>query len=137
MKVLSYRPELCVGCHVCEEVCSHTWFKVTDVEKSRIRIQITEEGPLQAVHCVQCGDCIQVCPTEALYRDRRGIVRFRKNLCVGCLSCVGFCSYEAMFMHPDEEEPFNCIACGLCVKECPAEALAIIDVEEPAVTEER
>ena len=38
MKVLSYNPELCVGCYICEEVCSDTWFKVTDTEESSIRI---------------------------------------------------------------------------------------------------
>jgi Fe-S-cluster-containing dehydrogenase component len=128
MKVLSYDPELCVGCHICEEVCSDTWFKVTDVEKSSIRIlEEGENADLSAVFCNQCGACIEVCPTEALYRDKKGIVRIRKKLCVGCLSCVGFCPYAAMFFHSDQTEPFKCIACGQCVKECPADALAIVD----------
>jgi len=127
MKVLSYDPELCVGCHICEEVCSDTWFKVTDVEKSNIRIHDDGGDALSAVFCNQCGACIGVCPTEALYRDRKGIVRIQKKLCVGCLSCVGFCPYLAMFYHCDQPEPFKCIACGQCVEECPAEALAIAD----------
>jgi Fe-S-cluster-containing hydrogenase component 2 len=130
MKVLSYDPELCVGCYVCEEACSETWFKVTDRERSRIRVQVEGEGPFEATFCVQCGDCIDVCPTEALYRDKRGIVRLRQKLCVGCLSCVGFCPYEAMFYVEEESEPFNCIACGICARACPAEALAVVDVEE-------
>ena len=127
MKSLSYDPELCVGCGICEEVCSETWFKVVDAEKSCIRIAGGAE--LTAVYCVQCGECIDVCPTQALTRDKRGIVRLKKSLCVGCLSCVGFCPYLAMFHHPDQSEPFKCIACGRCVKECPADALAIVDVE--------
>ena len=132
MKVLSYDPEICVGCHTCEEVCSETWFKTTDVEKSSIRISEAKnngEVTVSAVYCVQCGECIDVCPTEALYQDRRGIVRVRKKLCVGCLSCVGFCPYLAMYYHRDQTEPFKCIACGKCADECPAEALAIVDVE--------
>jgi Fe-S-cluster-containing dehydrogenase component len=136
MKVLSYDPELCVGCYICEEVCSDTWFKVTDAEKSSIRIHDAGQGDdpgqaarglLSAVFCNQCGECIDVCPTEALSRDRRGIVRLRKKLCVGCLSCVGFCPYQAMFYHRDQTEPFKCVACGKCVQERPAEALAIVD----------
>jgi len=133
MSVLSYDSELCVGCHVCEEVCSETWFKVTDVEKSSIRIYDDAdgadggEGLLRAVFCVQCAECVEVCPTEALYQDRRGVVRLRKKLCVGCLSCVGFCPYDAMFYHGDQAEPFKCVACGNCAKECPADALAIVD----------
>lgn len=127
MKVLSYDPELCVGCHICEEVCSDTWFKVTDVDKSSIRILDDERGALSAVFCNQCGACVGVCPTGALYRDRKDIVRVQKKLCVGCLSCVGFCPYLAMFYHRDQTVPFKCIACGQCVEECPAEALAIVD----------
>lgn len=127
MKVLAYDPELCVGCTICEEVCSETWFKAADVEKSAIRIHDDGQGKLSAVFCDQCGECIGVCPTEALSRDRKGIVRVRKKLCVGCLACVGFCPYLAMFTHPDQAEPFKCISCGQCIEECPAEALAIVD----------
>lgn len=126
MKVLSHDPELCIGCHTCEEVCSEAWFKVAAAEKSSIRIH-DEEGNLSAVFCNQCGECIEVCPTEALYRDKKGIVRVRKKLCVGCLSCVGFCPYLAMFHHPDQTEPFKCIVCGKCADECPAGALAVVD----------
>ena len=133
MKVLSFDPELCVGCHICEETCSDTWFKVTDPQKSSIRIYDDDgEGLLRAVFCNQCGACIAVCPTEALYRDKNGIVRIRKKQCVGCLSCVGFCPYLVMFYHPDQVEPFKCIACGKCADECPADALAIVEVETPA-----
>jgi len=129
MKVLSYNPELCVGCYVCEDVCSETYFKVTDTEKSSIRIYEKNKGEilLSATFCIQCGECIAVCPTEALSKDKRGIVRLRKKLCVGCLSCVGFCPYGAMFYHPDQPEPFKCIACGKCAQECPNEALAIVE----------
>ncbi|MBL7065332.1 MAG: 4Fe-4S binding protein [Anaerolineae bacterium] len=125
MQVLSYDPELCVGCYICEEVCSETWFKVADAEKSSIRIHDDGAGPLSAVFCNQCGECIEVCPTEALYQDKKGIVRLRKKLCVGCLSCVGFCPHGAMFYHADRTEPFKCIVCGKCVEECPADALTI------------
>jgi Fe-S-cluster-containing hydrogenase component 2 len=127
MKVLSHDPELCVGCYTCEEVCAETWFKVADAEKSSIRIHDDGDGPLSAVFCIQCGECVKVCPTEALYHDRRGIVRVRKNLCTSCLACVGFCPYGAMFWHPDLTEPFKCVSCGKCVAGCPAEALALVD----------
>jgi carbon-monoxide dehydrogenase iron sulfur subunit len=133
MKVLSYDPELCVGCHTCEEVCSETWFKVTDAEKSSIRIyeEMKDDGEVSvsAIYCVQCGECVDICPSEALYQDKRGIVRLRKKLCVGCLSCVGICPYTAMYTHDDQMEPFKCISCGKCADECPAEALAIVEVE--------
>lgn len=129
MKVLSYDSDLCVGCSVCEETCSETWHKIADREKSNIRINDDDEGNLSAVFCIQCGECVQVCPTGALSQDKRGIVRVKKKICVGCLACVGFCPYQAMFHHADQVEPFKCIACGKCAKECPADALAIVDQE--------
>jgi len=125
MKVLVYDSERCVGCGICEETCSETWFKVADRDRSCIRIDDQGEETLSAVTCTQCGECIAVCPTEALYEGKRGVVRLRKKLCVGCLSCVGFCPYGAMFYSPDQAEPFKCVACGNCAKECPADALAI------------
>lgn len=133
MRVLSFDAELCVGCYVCEEVCSDTFFKETTAEKSKIRIREEGQETFSADFCVQCGECIDVCPTKALYRDKRGVVRLRRELCVGCLSCVGFCPYSVMFWHPEETIPFNCIACGICARECPAEALEVVEVEEPPV----
>ncbi|MCX7681910.1 MAG: 4Fe-4S binding protein [Anaerolineae bacterium] len=133
-RVLSFDADTCVGCHICEEVCSDTWFKTTDRELSSIRIheeRREDELVLRAVYCVQCGECIAVCPVMALSQDRRGIVRLRKQLCVGCLSCVGFCPYLAMFYHASQTEPFKCVACGRCAEECPAEALAVVEVETP------
>ena len=126
-KTLSFNAELCVGCHVCEEVCAQTWFKTTDTDQSSIQIYPTENGQISAVFCNQCGACVNVCPAGALVQDKHGVVRLRKNLCVGCLSCVGFCPTLSMFIHPERPEPFKCIACGKCVAECPSDALAIIE----------
>ncbi len=130
MRVLSYDRELCTACGTCEEVCSETFFREVDAEKSKIRIRGTEDAP-RAAFCNQCGECIDACPTVALYRDKRGIVRLRQELCVGCLSCVGFCPYAVMFWHPDELVPFKCIACGICARECPEGALDMVEVDEP------
>jgi Pyruvate/2-oxoacid:ferredoxin oxidoreductase delta subunit len=46
---------------------------------------------------------------------------------VGCLACVGFCPYQVMRHHAHQTEPFKCVACGNCAKECPADALVIVD----------
>lgn len=137
MKVLVFKPELCNGCRECEKVCSQTWFKEENAEKSAIRISETagQPGRYQALVCNQCGACMDVCPTIALVRDKQGIVRIKKQLCVGCLSCVGFCPTEAMFMHADDIVPFKCIACGKCVKVCPTGALALEELPDAEWTE--
>ena len=137
MKVLVFNPGLCDGCRICEETCSQTWFKEVNREKSAIRISELPDQPgrYTANNCSQCGECIDVCPTMALKRDKRGIVRLSKRDCVGCLSCVGFCPILAMRVHADYIEPFKCVACGTCAKECPTGALSVEDLPDAELTQ--
>lgn len=130
MKVLLKNNELCIGCKTCETTCSSLWFKEDNPILSRIKI--AEEGNSFNINaCNQCGECIDVCPTEAIYRDKNGIVRINENDCVGCLSCVGFCPSQSMFYAPKVNKPFKCIACGACVKTCPTDALSIGEEDTP------
>jgi anaerobic carbon-monoxide dehydrogenase iron sulfur subunit len=138
MKVLAARPELCVGCALCEQTCAETFFKVTDRLRSTIRITILEDRRKDAVmeFCSQCGECIAVCPTQALYRAKNGIVRLKKADCTGCLACVGFCPTLTMYAAPADPVPFKCIACAKCVESCPVDALYMTDVDVPAPVSE-
>jgi anaerobic carbon-monoxide dehydrogenase iron sulfur subunit len=130
MKVLVWDEKKCIGCGTCEKVCSQTWFKDENREKSRIKILKTESG-FSANICNQCGECINVCPVEALSRNARGIVILNEKTCVGCLSCVGFCPTQSMFQATGIATPFKCIACGVCVKTCPTGALSLEDKPDP------
>ena len=134
MKVLSFNPQLCDGTHECEVTCASTWFKTHDAGKSSIRIT-NVEGVFNARFCIQCGECISVCPVDALYRDKQGIVRVRARLCIGCMSCVGFCPHDAMYFDEVRALPFKCVACGQCVDTCPSDALKIIEVEQTPTTD--
>jgi len=127
MKVLVFKPERCDGCGICEETCSRTWFKEATAERSAIRISKAPGEPVhyEASICNQCGECIDICQTMALWRDKRGIVRIKKKLCAGCVSCVGFCPTLTMHMLPGDAVPFKCVACGECADACPAGALSI------------
>lgn len=127
MKVLEKNEGACIACHACESTCSKTWFKEENPKKSCIVIQegAGTDGGHGIVACNQCGECIRVCPTQAISRDAKGIVRIEKRLCVGCFICVGFCPSYSMMVHKDHIEPFKCVACGQCVKVCPTNALSI------------
>lgn len=125
MKRLAAKSEFCIGCRLCEEVCSSTYHKEKNAGKSAIRIE--ENGTKgYLVHvCNQCGHCIDICQVSAISRDTNGIVQVKKDICTGCLACVGNCPTETMFHHGELTESFKCIVCGLCAEECPSGALEI------------
>jgi Fe-S-cluster-containing hydrogenase component 2 len=137
MKVLSVKAERCTGCHLCEETCAETWFKVKDRAKSAIHIgeRPKADAPYSIIVCTQCGECIDICPTKAIRRAANGVVRIDKAKCVGCMACVGFCTIWAMRMHADDLAPFKCVACGKCVKVCPEGVLSIEEEAAPKVSE--
>jgi Fe-S-cluster-containing hydrogenase component 2 len=126
MKFLGIKQEICNGCGCCEKACSQAYFKEENPEKSAIRI-VNNFNTFQAKKCTQCGECINMCTAMAIYRDKLGVVRIKKDRCVGCLGCVGFCSHLAMFYFEGENIPFKCISCGVCVKKCPQEALTVLN----------
>lgn len=125
MKRLSVKSELCIGCRLCEEVCSNAYRKEKNREKSAIRIEENGDKGYIIHVCNQCGHCIDICQVPSISKDKNGIVRIKKDTCVGCLACVGNCPTETMYYHDELTEPFKCIACGLCAKECPSGALEI------------
>jgi Fe-S-cluster-containing hydrogenase component 2 len=125
MKVLTHKQELCTGCLDCEVACSQAYFKTNDPRYSAIRI-VENNRTYRARKCTQCGECINMCTANAIYRDRNGVVRIDKKKCVGCLGCVGFCSELVMFYADDLEVPFKCIACNICTRACPTGALEVL-----------
>jgi anaerobic carbon-monoxide dehydrogenase iron sulfur subunit len=122
MKYLKTDHAKCKGVRACEKACSRTFFKAEDPAKSAIRVTKTDTG-YSINACNQCGQCIEVCPVEALTRNKMGVVMLNKALCTGCLICVGFCPTNSMMTHPQLREPFKCIACGSCARACPEKAL--------------
>jgi len=126
MKFLKTNQSACKGVRACEKACARTFFKTEDSAKSAIRVT-EKDGAFEINVCNQCGQCIEICPVQALYRNKMGVVLLDKKKCVGCLMCVGFCPTLSMRHHPDQTEPFKCVACGTCAKACPERALEISD----------
>ncbi|HLD28801.1 MAG TPA: NIL domain-containing protein [bacterium] len=50
--------------------------------------------------CTHCGHCIVICPTQALYRDRKTEeIIFDSSRCIACELCVPACPPRAMEVH--------------------------------------
>lgn len=48
-------------------------------------------------HCTQCGACVTICPTAALYKDSQTQqVYFDSDKCIACELCVPACPPRAM-----------------------------------------
>ena len=68
------------------------------LKDSGVRVEpLSKEVTRDEDCCTQCGACVTVCPTEALYVDRK--------------------TMKVLF------DPEKCIACELCIKACPPRAM--------------
>lgn len=84
--------------------------------------------------CVGRGDCIRVCPVDAIKRDEYNRVWIDANACIGCEKCVSVCPPNVIKMVPEDGQYFvacsspepgkivrkickkGCIACNICEK---------------------
>jgi Fe-S-cluster-containing hydrogenase component 2 len=128
LKIVAAKPELCIGCKACEEACSKVLFKDTAREKSVIRITPRNGEGYDINICSQCGECIDICPVQAINRNNNDIVMIDKEKCVHCYACVGFCPLLAMRYHKDVVGPFKCISCGACTRACNTGAIFMEEV---------
>jgi hypothetical protein len=48
-------------------------------------------------NCVGCGECVDVCPADAIHMEDEKSVLIREK-CIGCASCVAACANKALFI---------------------------------------
>ncbi|MEG6520614.1 4Fe-4S dicluster domain-containing protein [Desulfotomaculum sp. 1211_IL3151] len=132
MKVLAADPNKCLGCRICEQWCSMFHFRVNNPKKSRISVVRSHETYMDyPFSCQQCADtpCIKACPVkiQALSVDENtGAIKVDEEKCIACGLCVKACPNQAIKKHPTEKHMLICDLCGgdpQCVKHCPGDAL--------------
>lgn len=95
--------------------------------------------------CLGFGDCIQVCPFEALSQVARHTPVVDIDKCTGCGKCVTECPKSVIILLPKTARPhiacntkdkgkivrqncpIGCISCGKCIKVCPEDAISMQD----------
>ncbi len=143
MELIEIVPDNCVGCRLCEMVCSLYHEGECSTVMSRIRIVRDEEFGNNLVSlCMQCEDaeCIASCNYDAIIRDEKtGAVLVDEALCTACGDCVPACPLGAIYLPEGGRTAFKCDLCGgdpECVKICSRKALVIADVD-PASKERK
>ena len=95
--------------------------------------------------CLGYGDCIKVCPRDAISINDKGTATINPRKCIGCGLCVSECPNGIISLIKDTERIVvacnnhykgaavrqycknGCIACGTCEKACPSDAIKVID----------
>lgn len=132
------KPEVCMGCHICEIYCivahsrSKDIIKAFMLENPRAKPRIIIEENLPECFALQCRNCEEpmcmfACISGAIYREN-GIIKHDEKKCVSCLSCLMACPYGAIRV--ENGKVYKCDFCNLefyCVKFCPNNALEVVD----------
>lgn len=109
----------CIGCRRCVYGCAEEnnqsrepqihWIQVLEMKKEKgVDFHYAnlyydhEEVPYEGhfylpVACQQCKNppCVKVCPVEATWKEKDGIVVVDYNWCIGCRCCMSACPYGA------------------------------------------
>lgn len=133
-------PDKCIGCQMCELICSATKHGEFAPLLSRIRNVRIYPITMMSVACRLCEDppCVTACPRQALSQsEETGIIIVDKELCNGCGWCIEACDFGAIILNPAEKVVEICDLCQdlgepQCVRFCLKEALSLSTPEQVA-----
>lgn len=134
-------PNLCIGCQICEYVCSYTKTGEYNSYRSRIRTIRTQEVLITAIACRTCENapCVIACPRDALTQDSvTGIIHIDNVRCDGCAWCIEACDFGAISINPATKLAEICDQCETledgpqCVIWCPKDALELTTPDRQA-----
>jgi len=137
----------CIGCHACTIACKAE--HQIPVGVNRCWVKTVEKGTFPdtrrfffPVLCNQCdaAPCVRICPTNALFKRRDGIVDLNSASCIGCRACMEACPYDQLFIDPNTHTAEKCNFCAnrvenelqpACVSVCPTECRIFGDLDDP------
>ncbi len=133
-------PHGCLGLGTCKRVCP---FDAVVISEDGLSVIDTEK-------CTGCGICVKECPrgiielipigkrVSILCRSEEKASEVRKKCEVGCIACevcVRICPFDAIFMEGNLAvlDHERCRVCGLCIPRCPTHAIEARDGPFPPV----
>jgi Fe-S-cluster-containing dehydrogenase component/formate-dependent nitrite reductase membrane component NrfD len=137
----------CIGCHACTIACKAE--HEIPIGVNRCWVKTVEKGTFPntrrfffPVLCNQCDEapCEKICPTNALFKRRDGIVDLHGDSCIGCRACMVACPYDQLFIDPNTHTAEKCNFCAnrvenellpACVSVCPTECRIFGDLDDP------
>ena len=92
----------CVGCHACTIACvaenklppGVVYRPVTEEERGTYPNVSQVFMPRPCMHCDE-PPCVPVCPVNATYANKEGVVVMDYDRCIGCRYCLNACPYSA------------------------------------------
>lgn len=124
--MIKVNKDKCTGCRICEIICSIEHTDGINTKKARIRY--SDNWPLigSLSFCRQCQKkvCLEVCPTNAISLDHRGLITINNENCVECMACSDACIFGNLPVYYNK--PLFCDTCNgkyLCINWCPRNAL--------------
>lgn len=114
--------------------------------KSCRAVSLFAGGDKECVYsCLGYGDCMRICPFQAISNGEDGLIRIDREKCTGCGKCMSECPKGILSLIPRSSEVYiaclsrdrgkkvmqvcklGCIACKKCEKVCPEEAISVED----------
>jgi|WetSurMetagenome_2_1015567.scaffolds.fasta_scaffold18181_4 anaerobic carbon-monoxide dehydrogenase iron sulfur subunit len=133
-KVIVAIPEKCIGCRLCELVCSLSKVRCFDPDQAHIHVTEGALGIFFPIKCDHCKNapCIRVCERKAIFRDKKtGAVVVDRWACNRCGLCIGECPFG--MISDGEKSVLKCDLCKgnpMCVSICPTNALLYVNDDE-------